>query len=436
MEVSRPPKRGDLALDRPMGLWVLGWLLPMVALFQGLVVLAVSPGGPDGMLRLAVEADPHSLDPGQVFSNEEAMLTTGSAGIVRRPDPKRPTKSPGNVPIGAGPFVVKNWVRGARIQLERNPYYILRKMPQPDRIDVMVNLDRTTQFMMFERGELDFQHYIQDPDFVRIRRRPQLSSALRVVAGSSPTFVFLNCEMPPFTNRLVRLALNYAIDKEALVRVLANRCVVARGPLQLVVRGFNQGLTAYPHDPAKARALLAQAGLTNGFESTLWTNRDDPRWIKIALFVQQSLKEYGIRLEIREVGYPTLVQLCGKRRNVPMGVFDWVSAADDPKELLDSLLNGDNILDENCVNVAFYSNPRAQQLFRDAVAEANSNRRLEIYRQIESIVVEDVSWIFLVQFNTEVLVQHWVKGFKPRGFWPPARFDSTWLEPAGRPATP
>lgn len=82
--------------------------------------------------------------------------------------------------------------------------------------------------------------------------------------------------MPPFTNRLVRLALNHAVDKEALVRVLANRGVPERGPLPLAVRGLNQNLPQYAYDPAKARALLAEAGLTNGFETTLWVNREAP----------------------------------------------------------------------------------------------------------------------------------------------------------------
>ena len=80
------------------------------------------------------------------------------------------------------------------------------------------------------------------------------------------------------------------------------------------------------------------------------------------------------------------------------------------------------------MNTSFYRNARAQQLFRDAVAESNAARRLEFYRQIESQVVEDVPWIFLVQLNIEMMCQPWVKGFTPRGFWPPARLENVWLE--------
>ena len=80
------------------------------------------------------------------------------------------------------------------------------------------------------------------------------------------------------------------------------------------------------------------------------------------------------------------------------------------------------------MNASFYANPRVQQLCKDAVADADAIRRLEIYRQIESQVVEDAPWIFLIQLNVETLCQPWLKGLKLSGFWPPARLDNCWIE--------
>ena len=80
------------------------------------------------------------------------------------------------------------------------------------------------------------------------------------------------------------------------------------------------------------------------------------------------------------------------------------------------------------MNPAFYANPRVQQLFRSAGAEADASRRLDIFRQIEAQVVEDVPRIFLVQLNIEMMSQPWLKGIKPRGFWPPMRLENCWLE--------
>lgn len=356
------------------------------------------------------------------------ILTSPSGCIVPRTEVDRAGRRFATQPIGTGRFILKQWTRGVRIRFARNPRYFRAELPGPDAVDVLVNVDRTTQGMMFERGEQDFQHYIADPDFVRINKDSKLQPMLQSVTGSSPTFVVLNCELPPFTNRQVRLAMNHAVNRDALVRLLMNRCVSARGPLPLVVRGFNRNLPEFRYDPPKARALLAEAGLTNGFETTLWTNRDDSRWLKIALFVQQSLREIGVTVNLKEVTYPALLAATSTRKTVPMCVWDWMTPFNDPKETLDSLLNGDKISEEACMNNAFYSNTRVQQFFRDADAELDATRRFAIFQQIEELIVRDAPWIFLVQLNTEMMRQPWLKGFQPRGFWPPARLENCWIE--------
>jgi ABC-type transport system substrate-binding protein len=356
------------------------------------------------------------------------VLAVAMAGIVPREEVERTGPGFSTRPVGTGRFVLKEWVRGARLRFARNPFDFRANQPGAQEVEVLVNVDQTTQTMMFERGELYFQSVIPNPDFVRLKKTPEFPKLLQVVNGTSPVFIYMNCELAPFTNRMVRLALNHAVDKQGIVKTLSNRCVPARGPLPLVISGFNRNLPEYAYDPPKARALLAEAGFPDGFETTLWTNHDDQTRVRIALRVQQYLKEIGVRVQIKEVSYPAMLEAGGRRKTVPMGVWDWVTIADDPKETLDSLLNGDTITDEGCMNTAFYTNPRVQQLFRDAVAESDVTRRLEIYRQIEHQVVEDVPWIFLVQMNTEMLLQPWVKGFQPRGFWPPMRLENCWLE--------
>jgi ABC-type transport system substrate-binding protein len=351
-----------------------------------------------------------------------------SAAIVPREEVERAGGRFAAGPVGTGPFVLREWIRGVRLRFERNPLYFRAGQPHLDAVDVLVNVDQTTQTMMFERGEIDFQRYLADPDFLRFQNSPDLQPLLKIVTGTSPTFIFMNCEMLPFTNRLVRVALNHAVNKEALVKTLLHRCVPMRGPLPMVVSGFNRDLPEYQYDPSKARELLKEAGFPNGFETTLWTAREHTSWVKMALFVQQNLREVGVSVQLKLVSLPTLLEASGRRGTVPMGVWNWTTTFDDPKETLDTLLNGDNIIEANCSNNAFYANPQVRQLFRDAAAEADVARRLQLYHQIESMVVQDAPWIFLVQMNTEMLLQPWLKGFTPRGFWPAARFENSWLE--------
>lgn len=150
------------------------------------------------------------------------VLTSPPGGIVPRSEVERSGRHFGTRPVGTGRFVLKEWVRGARLRFDRNPRHFRADHPSPATVDVLVNVDRPTQAMMFERGELDFLNYLHDADYLRFKRNPGLRDSFRIVPGTSPTFVFLNCELPPFTNRLVRVALNHAIDKEALVRALGH----------------------------------------------------------------------------------------------------------------------------------------------------------------------------------------------------------------------
>ncbi len=356
------------------------------------------------------------------------VLVSPPGGIVPRSEVARRDRHFGTRPVGTGRFVLRDWVRGARLRLVRNQGHFRAGHPSPDAVDVLVNVDRPTQAMLFERGEIDFMNYLHDADYPRFRRDPGLRGLFRIVPGTSPTFVFLNCELPPFTNRIVRVALNHAVDKEALIRVLGHRGSVQRGPLPLTVRGFNRELPEYRHDPARAREMLAEAGYPDGFETTLWTVRSNADWMKIAHFVQDSLRRIGVVAHLKDVSFPAMLDASGRRGTVPMGVWNWASAFDDPKETLDTLLNGDHLADTGCMNPSFYANAPVQRMFRKAAAEANPARRAAIYRDIERQVVEDAPWIFLVQFNTEMLCQPWLRGFRASGFWPSARLENCWIE--------
>ena len=363
--------------------------------------------------------------PDQAFLKQ---LATACCAIVSIDATQHAGAGFSSTPVGTGPFVVREWVRGARIRLGRNPHYYFTDRPRPKQVDILVNVDSSTQFMMFERGELDCQLSILDPDFARIKRTPSLRSKLKIITGTTPTFIAMNCEMPPFNNRLVRLALNHAVDKQGLVKLLGNRCEVSHGVVPFTVSNFKQFLPDYAYDPTRARALLAEAGFPNGFATTLWTAREDSGRMKIALHVRQCLREIGVKLEIKEVSSTALLDSSGRRGIVPLGIRSWSVGIDDPKEMLDSLLNGDNITDQNCLNTAFYANPRVQQWFRDAAAASKPDQRYEIYRRIERQVFEEAPWIFLVHLNSEMTFQPWLKGIQATGFCPPVRLEHCWLE--------
>ena len=355
------------------------------------------------------------------------VLTMPGSSIVPREEIERWGVRFGTHPVGTGPFTLRRWERGVRMRFDRNPGYFLPDQPYLDGIEVSIGIDFTTQAMMFERGEIDVQPIVMDPDFLCFRRDPRLRHAIDSLSGVLPHYIAMNCELPPFTNRLVRIALNHAVDKDAILKALFSRGVVARGPLAPSVKGYTDRLPEYRHDPSKARALLAEAGLPGGFETTLWVGRENAGAMKIAAIVQQNLRDVGVNVRLRDVSGSAFNDVTQRRGQVPMAVSNWGATFDDPKDTLD-LLNGDNISDEACMNIAFHSNPELNVLFRRASAEPDAGRRLRLYQEVEEGIVREAPWIFLVHLNDDHLRQPWLKGYLHRPIWPNARLEQCWID--------
>ena len=246
------------------------------------------------------------------------------------------------------------------------------------------------------------------------------------MAGYAPQYISLNCELPPFTNRLVRQAMNYAVNKERILRVEQGMGVVARGVLPPTVKGFNPDLPGYPYNPAMAKMLLAEAGMPNGFSVPFWIDQD-PGAVQIALAVNQDLAAVGVTVQLNVVSVQALNDGGQRRKHVPMALWDWVANFNDPKDTLDFLVNGERIVDEGCLNCAFYSNSIVNELFHQAAPELDAGNRLRLYQKLERIVVDDAPWIFLYNADSYTLHQESLKGYKIRSVWPP-RLENVWLD--------
>jgi peptide/nickel transport system substrate-binding protein/oligopeptide transport system substrate-binding protein len=334
----------------------------------------------------------------------------------------------GTRPIGSGPLVLRRWDRGTRMRFERNPHYSPPSQPRPDAVEVQIGITGETQAMMFERGELDLLDGLNGPDFLRFRRDPRMSPTLRVVRETSARYVALNCELPPFTNRWVRQALNHAVNREALVRAISGRAGVAPGPVASVITERHPSLPRYAHDPARARELLRLAGWPNGFSSVLWVMRGAPIEVRMAQILQQSLRDIGVNIQIKETSFAAFWDSISRRREVPMALTGWTPDFNDPKNPL-SLFDADNIHDEGSLNPCFYANPAVQTLFRAANVEVQPARRFERLREAERLIVEDAPAIFLVHLHAESAIQPWVRDYVPGGFWPTVRIENCWIAP-------
>lgn len=337
----------------------------------------------------------------------------------------------GRFPVGAGPYVLKSWQRGKQLILEKNPNYSSPESIYLEGIEMIVGGDETLHMMMFERGELDIASVtstgIPDADFIRVINDPNLSKQILNQALNAIMYLSMNTEMAPFDKVKVRKAINLAIDKDRILKLISGRGVRAKGVLPPGMPGFNKNLIGYNHDPELAKKLLIEAGYGDGFQTELMISSQSGTEAKIGQAVQQDLSIVGIKLEIRPVTGPTRIEAAGRRGTVPFTTFGWYQDFPDPSNFLDVLLNGTRITDVNSNNVAFYNNEAVNRILEEASTSTDYELRLALYQRAEQLIVNDAPWVFLYYPQMYLLRQPWLKGLKLNPVWP-IRYELMWIE--------
>jgi ABC-type transport system substrate-binding protein len=330
-------------------------------------------------------------------------------------------------PVGPGPFQLEEWVRGLRLRLVRNPHYYEPGRPYLDAIEVTFGGNELVNIMRFERGELDLSS-LPETDFVRLTSNPRWKPNLLSQPQMAIWYLAMNTQMPPFDHRLVRQAVNWAINKEHIVKIINGRGVPAKGVLPPGMPGYQPDLKGYGCDPERARALLRQAGYPDGFATKLWVRTG--RYAgeeRIAQAVQQQLAEVGVKVELYPLTFSVWDELAGQPGNCPFTVSAWFQDYPDPSNFLDVLLNGKRIVPKHCNNLAFYNNPQVNRLFDRAAAMTDLAARLKVYQEAERLVVEDAPWVFLYHPITYQLRQPWVQNVRLHPVWP-NRLEQLWLK--------
>ena len=326
-------------------------------------------------------------------------------------------------PIGSGPFVLREWRRGERIVLARNPRYRRSDLPYLDGVVEQIGVNQQLAWLMFESGELDVTQ-IPPADFPAVIRDPARTDQTIHATTLTTSYVGLNCQMTPLDDRRVRQALNYAVNRAEVIALLNGRGIAARGIVPPNLPGYHTDFPGYAFDPAKARALLAEAGWAQGFEIELWTQGSDTD-VKIAQKIQQDLAKVGVELGIKLVAWSSFLEAIRQPRTVPLFDLGWSADFPDPSNFLDVLFRSSR-WDAN--NHTFYGNPAVDRLLDRAGAHADQAERMRLYAEAERLIVEDAPVIFLYHPITYVIRQPRVHGYTIHALLP-ARVTEVWLDP-------
>jgi len=324
----------------------------------------------------------------------------------------------GQAPVGAGPFKFRQWIPGDRIVLDRDADYAWapkffknRGAPYVDGVVVRIVPDESTRVIAFERGDLDVLPAAPPSEAGRLVQSGKYQVFRTPVDGG--LYLGLNVTKPIFGDVRVRQALGWAINRDEVVDYALEKLAVPMdSPLAPTIWGYAKGLkNAYHHDPDRARRLLAEAGWKPGADGTLqkdgrplaftvWTYPLETN-VRVAVVLQTQLKAVGVRMNIEQIEPATLLARTAQgAQDAILISYGWPDA-----DILYYFFHSSRMGSTNRVH---FSNPDVDRLLEQGRVTVDPARRMEIYRQLQEMLLQQAPWIPLASLYTVTLAQPWV----------------------------
>ncbi len=346
--------------------------------------------------------------PSAPFLNSMAMVWNG---LVSPAAAAKWGKDYRNHPLGSGPFIFREWRQRDQVILDANPAYWGGK-PKVDHLIFKELPDPQAAVLALKRGEIQILGDVSSQTIPAIKADPNLE--ILTQPGLAVSGVALPTDVAPFSDKRVRQALNYAVDKEAIDKALFNGLAVPMtSPLPQAQWGFDPTIKGYPHDPAKAQALLKEAGVAPGTKVELLTYNSprgyNPAGANLAVAIQGYLKKVGIEASVRQLEVGAYFKAVRSGTYQGLAMEGWTGDNGDPDNFIGEMWGEKNI---PVVNWLRYKSAPLEKLLADALKVADQGKRTAIYAEAQRIVVDDAPWIFLNSTLQVRAIRKEVKGFQ------------------------
>jgi peptide/nickel transport system substrate-binding protein len=334
--------------------------------------------------------------------------------------------------LGSGPYVVQSYTVNRELVLTRNTHYnaiALGARGKLDTITIQIGVDANAAGLQIRAGSMvTYLDRLASADAATALADPTLKG--RVFVGTLPatTYLWMNSSVAPFNNAKVRQAVNYAINRDALLRVWGgpSQGSVTDQVLPPTMPGW-QKAALYPSagDTAKAKALLAASGVALPISTTLRVRNDAPGYLSLAQAVQAQLAAVGINADIKSAPDSSNGGVISATANkVPMGINTWTQDYPDPDDFFGTLLDGNRITPTNNNNYASYNNPASNAKIEGMDAVTGTGRASQWNAIDQQIIGQDAPWAPLINPNQVGIV---AKGFCGYVFHPVYLVDLTTL---------
>ncbi|TAU45196.1 ABC transporter substrate-binding protein (plasmid) [Rhizobium leguminosarum] len=326
------------------------------------------------------------------------VLAINFASVVPKEAVEAAAGDFGKKPVGSGTFILKDWTIGQQLVFERNKDYFVKGVPYIDSFKVEVGQEPLVALLRLQKGEVDIAgDGIPPAKFLEIKN--SADGAQMIVDGEQlhTGYITLNTKVKPFDNVKVRQALNMAINKDRITRILNGRATPANQPLPPLMPGYDKAFTGYAYDVAKAKALLAEAGYPDGFETVLYSTNTDPQ-PRIAQAIQQDLAAVGVKAEVRALAQANVISAGGTEGEAPMiwsGGMAWIADFPDPSNFYGPILGCAGAVPGGW-NWSWYCNADLDKraVAADSMSDpAKAAERTAAWGKIFTDIMADAPWI-------------------------------------------
>ncbi|MFZ9595788.1 MAG: ABC transporter substrate-binding protein [Bdellovibrionia bacterium] len=351
-----------------------------------------------------------------------------------------------NHAVGTGPFLLKQYSPNSKLVWDRNPQYrrelypsdgskedqqagLLQDaghtLPIVERVVVHVMIERQPMWLNFLAGHLDYAGIPKDSFSQAINSQRELSPEMAArgmklvkTAALDVTHLTFNMADPLLgNNRLLRRAISLAFDESTYIELFLNgRAIPAQGPIPPGIDGYDPELQN-PYrkfDLLQAKKLMVQAGYPEGkgLPPLEYATLADSAARQQAEYFQKMLSPLGIQLSVNAYSWPQFQETI-KTKKAQMWGYAWQVDYPDAENLFQLFYSKNESPGPNDAN---YKNPRFDRLFEESLALPQGEQRSRLYRQMVALLIEDCPWIFGSHRLSYVLLQPWLKNYKPNDF--------------------
>jgi peptide/nickel transport system substrate-binding protein len=297
-------------------------------------------------------------------------------------------------PVGTGPFKFVKWVKDDHILLNRNEEY-WGGAPKLAKLIIKSIPETSTRLMALQSGAIDIADDL-DPDSITLVKKDQ-NLVVMENASVNVGYIAINTSKPYLADPRVRQAINHAVDKNILIQTLFQGLAIpAKNPFAPSIWSYNDDIAPYEYDPAKAKALLKEAGFDMGREIELWampvSRAYMPDPVKTAELVQAYLAAVGIKCKIVRYDWGTYLKKTANGEH-DLCMLGWLGGNADPDNFLYGLLSADTAIIPGASNVAIWKNAEFTDLVKKAQKTFDKAERTGYYKRAQVIAHDQAPWL-------------------------------------------